>query len=338
MPNEIANFLKPLGLGNMAVMGFFVLSGYVIAEANDIFYKNKTFNFAINRFLRIVPPFFMALLFSVLLHYMIFSYDSGLILSALQRLGDYNDLNIAMSNMFTFENISANGLAIIIWVGLNKIFGLTTDYTFVRYAWAVIVEFEFYFIAAIFYYIHYKYNRKIFEYGLIFLIMALFAYSLVYDFEKLRPFSFAPYFLLGIFLYYGISKKNKLAYYGGGISLLLSSYHLYVYVSKGNISSYYILACLLIYLLFVYAIYSLSQKQFSTKTKKIDKFLGDLSYPIYLNQYAIQILFLSVFIEDRGLLIFLTAVITIVIVSFTLSRVVEPLVKNVRDSVRGVKL
>lgn len=63
-----SKWIGQFGIGNMAVMTFFVLSGFVIAEANELFYNRRTGAFLINRLLRIFPPYFVALAFSVLLH------------------------------------------------------------------------------------------------------------------------------------------------------------------------------------------------------------------------------------------------------------------------------
>ena len=65
---EIESALKPWGLGNVAVMVFFCLSGYIIAEALDLFYRQRIGKFLLNRTLRIIPPFLAALLFSILVH------------------------------------------------------------------------------------------------------------------------------------------------------------------------------------------------------------------------------------------------------------------------------
>jgi len=50
------SFLAAMGIGNIAVMGFFVLSGFIIAEAASTFYRNRPAAFLANRFWRIAPP------------------------------------------------------------------------------------------------------------------------------------------------------------------------------------------------------------------------------------------------------------------------------------------
>ena len=48
-------------LARTAVFLFFVLSGYVLAEAMNLFYLGRITQFIINRSLRIFPPFLVAL-------------------------------------------------------------------------------------------------------------------------------------------------------------------------------------------------------------------------------------------------------------------------------------
>lgn len=48
--------INKLGVGGIAVMAFFVLSGYIISEASATFYRGRPFPFLLNRLLRLLPP------------------------------------------------------------------------------------------------------------------------------------------------------------------------------------------------------------------------------------------------------------------------------------------
>jgi peptidoglycan/LPS O-acetylase OafA/YrhL len=63
------SFLRSLKfeLGSVAVLVFFVLSGFVISEAVDKLYFRKPAAFIANRFLRIVPHFTVAVVLSAAL-------------------------------------------------------------------------------------------------------------------------------------------------------------------------------------------------------------------------------------------------------------------------------
>src|SRR5438128_1325496 len=67
----LSAFIDPLRLGAVAVLTFFILSGFVIAEANQNFYAGKPGRFLINRALRILPPYYVALVASIALHIMV---------------------------------------------------------------------------------------------------------------------------------------------------------------------------------------------------------------------------------------------------------------------------
>src|SRR6185436_6192013 len=53
-------WIASLSLGNVGVFAFFVLSGFVIAEACDRFYPGAPQRFFINRLLRIYPTYWIS--------------------------------------------------------------------------------------------------------------------------------------------------------------------------------------------------------------------------------------------------------------------------------------
>jgi hypothetical protein len=66
-------FFRHAGLGILAVAVFFVISGFIVAEANDTFYRGRPVRFMTNRVLRIVPPYLAALFVSFLVYTYLFS-------------------------------------------------------------------------------------------------------------------------------------------------------------------------------------------------------------------------------------------------------------------------
>jgi len=71
--------------------------------------------------------------------------------------------------------------------------------------------------------------------------------------------------------------------------------------------------------------------------RRLDRWLGDLSYPLYLNQYAVLIVFASLWkgvsIWKQGL-----AVLAACGVAYLAKRIVETPMKGLRDRVRGAVL
>ena len=68
LPEDQRTAFHRLGLGAVAVAVFFAISGFVVAEANAVFYPGRPGAFLANRLLRVVPPYFAALALSVLVH------------------------------------------------------------------------------------------------------------------------------------------------------------------------------------------------------------------------------------------------------------------------------
>src|SRR5690554_999911 len=60
-PESIRSAVAPFVPGNCAVMAFFVLSGFIIAEASEIYYRGRPGAFLANRCLRLVPQFVVAM-------------------------------------------------------------------------------------------------------------------------------------------------------------------------------------------------------------------------------------------------------------------------------------
>lgn len=108
---------SPYLTGTAAVYTFFALSGFVIMEAADRFYTGRPLSFVINRALRIVPPFLVALAISILAYLL---SDTPADLSAIN----------VIRNIF----------------GLLPLIEPTQS--FLPYAWAIEVELYFYAVIA----------------------------------------------------------------------------------------------------------------------------------------------------------------------------------------------
>src|ERR1700712_3911845 len=59
-PEPLAVAMAPYTVGNVAVLVFFALSGFVITEAVDSVYRRRPGPFLTHRLLRIVPHFLVA--------------------------------------------------------------------------------------------------------------------------------------------------------------------------------------------------------------------------------------------------------------------------------------
>lgn len=116
---------------------FFVLSGYLMFEAANSWYRKRCFKFIINRYLRITPPFLIAAFFSIFIHYY-FSFSEYKLISIEIIPSDY--LSIENSTLSVLEAIFPFNYFFI--HGLNMLDGIS--YHFVRYSWAIATELIFY--------------------------------------------------------------------------------------------------------------------------------------------------------------------------------------------------
>lgn len=151
----IEGFPNPIqmSLGTIAVMIFFVLSGFVITEALNVFYKRRLGGFLLNRFLRLLPPYCAALATTIVLHYLL--HLSGLMPAEMagtqpvQRGGQEAvivAISIPTTEIFYLRNIIANILVMPIIYGVGLI-GMFPSYAFVPPYWALNVEIQYYLIA-----------------------------------------------------------------------------------------------------------------------------------------------------------------------------------------------
>jgi peptidoglycan/LPS O-acetylase OafA/YrhL len=102
-----STFASAIGMGNIAVMGFFVLSGFIITEASCAFYRGRPLAFIVNRFWRIAPPYWLAVGISIGVHYWLKQAE-------LLRFADQVD---AQAGMFGLRNIVSNVFAIFPFQG-----------------------------------------------------------------------------------------------------------------------------------------------------------------------------------------------------------------------------
>jgi peptidoglycan/LPS O-acetylase OafA/YrhL len=324
-----ASLLRPWGLGNIAVMVFFVLSGFIIAEAVEAVYKDRIRDFLVNRGLRIIPPYFAALLASIVVHLWLAS--NGPV-----RFFDYEFMP---EGIFSARNYLENSLYVVVLYGLGYL-GLALDYTFVRYVWAVRVELHFYLAYA---FVCWSMTSKrlslaVRRYALPLvcaLTSILFILAIATKASMLNYFSFAPYFMLGVSLQRWFKSRGRFA--AGAVLLFLAMvvihYAGYVNVSAGNL----FLGPVLILLGLVASILMLAHLGCSRRLKALDQWLGDLSYPVYLNHYAVTVAFLTL-CSEPGAIAFWVCVAVSIVFSWFIALLTEPVTKRLRERVRGFSL
>lgn len=282
--------------GSRAVELFFVISGFYMAMilSNKYTGKGSYVIFIQNRFLKIYPMYIASILIIIFMSLALYA-QSG----SLGKIGVYaqygENINISSYLFLIASNVFIFGQDIVMFLGLDITSGslfFTTDFqqtspklfTFLLNppAWSIAVELMFYLIAP--FILRRKINTII---GIAFISLiikyTLFNIGLDNDPWSYRFFpSELQYFLLGS-LSYRISSlylnkisdkiKNNLGY----ILVILNVMFISFYESVGiNFNVYIVLFSITIPFIFI-----------AFKTSKLDRDIGELSYPVYILHYPI---------------------------------------------------
>lgn len=330
-----------LHIGEIAVLVFFVISGYVISKIIVNVYSSDLKAFAFNRILRIYPLFW-------------FCFSATLItleFTGLDGLGGQYTENIGLPN--------EGQLSYLAGYSLLPSFIVSTSLAPLTPAWSLVIELEFYICAAAWWYIGTKFcfneeagkglfYRKTVWWGILGFVMVAAGFSLIIFIENgsVRFFGalkFGPFFLLGIFIF-AIKQKNKdpvislLNYTGGFISV--STCLFWVLFSVNN--NYHGLATLkprfldsLMFLFLVLITFACIGIPVSRAIRKIDLIIGELTYPIYLS-HLLTLGIISQFVVYDHPGWWILCILVVIAVSYGLNFIIEKPIGRLRSKVRGI--
>lgn len=313
-------WLQPYEPGSLAVLTFFVMSGFIITEAADRQYIGRPAPFIYNRCLRIIPHFSIALLLSIAIQ------------CALDQVGLLRierQLTSLTNEALTFQNFFSNFLTLI------PFFNKSITYNFIPISWALRVELIFYLLITLALICTKKFSL---DRILAFIAGFMSILFLIFVIFKKGPNSigFLPYFILGSSLYFYLKKQSKFIV----LIILASLIGIYLHFMnlplfhpslgfRRNFTSQFFI------LLFLLTIFILTTKISLNKgiLKNVDAWLGRLTYPLYLYHYVILILF-SFF--PLGMTSFYLAIISSIIFSMLLSYILDPVFDRYRDSISEI--
>lgn len=322
------NFVHLVGLGNIAVMSFFVLSGFIITEATTTFYSTRPVAFITNRFWRIAPPYWAALLVSIAIH------------AALWPHLKFTDYDTPPFGMFEWRNTAANFIAIFPRPGRLSIDTLDGFYGFVRFFWAVYIEAAFYLTVFATLLLSRIMSAKI---ATVFMITLMMALHVVNDYITPVHYelTYVPYFALGVLLYF--SEKNVLARGGAVVTAVLAGIHFLWYAAAKPpkltleiATQLHVATAFALLIASVIVLLMLSQVR-TPQWARADKLVGELSYPLYLNHYAALIAVMSL-MPDRTVATQTVAIVAAVGLSWMLALAVDRPLVPLRDRWRGKRV
>jgi peptidoglycan/LPS O-acetylase OafA/YrhL len=280
--------------GNLAVQCFYIISGFYMAMVLTEKYNKPgaNYQFYINRALKIYPTYWLILILLIIWSFIVYHLHYP---STLDYYTIYAKPNTLSLTLLALANLLIIGLDWTFLFGINKKGRLffTNDFNktkptvynfaFNSIAWTVGVELVFYIIAP------WLNKRTFFVLIILFLASMGLRIALAYQYSDRNPWNYMFF-------------PTQLMFFIGGIF----SYRIYIkYIKeKSNKILQYILYALFICLvLFYYQFFKESYTKqtilflsviaflpFSfeaTKRSKIDRFLGNLSYPIYISQSLI---------------------------------------------------
>ncbi len=320
--------IAPRVPGDVAVMAFFVLSGFIIFEAIDSFYAGRPVAFLANRLLRIVPPYVAALVAAVAVHAVILLATGGL------RQLDGKPLD---ASIFALTNLVANLFDLAPGIGFV---GLTPAYEFLWLAWTLRVELMFYamvFAAAVLFASAWGRTGFAGKVGPAWgAVAALFLVLGLLSAIGRAPYTlqFAPYFVFGAACYLWDGGRRG-ALWVMLLCLPLIAVQFWDYnagffaqhLPRDRLGHYALLAAC------IGAFVALALRR-AARLPRWDRWLGDLSYPIYLNHLTLGVVFQSLS-APRGWTTVLVAMAASVAMAQIMHWLVESRVKPWRDALRG---
>lgn len=306
--------------GTIAVMVFFCLSGYVITEAAERFYRGRPIQFALNRALRIMPQYVLSLALSV----------------ASIALVVYLQPSSIPNSLVTFDGAALLAPDVILLNIFMVLPGIGKEApTHIPYVWALRAEVIFYAMLMLVICVS-IYKRSIAFAGLIVSATLLFISYLAGVGQDI--FQFVPFFAMGMIAYFTFERPSARRYAALAAVFALSvwtcvSITIPTVFTTTDLTFRQLVFQTLLFSILIVAFFFLVNFRLSEASAKVDRAIGDLSYPLYLQQHAVILLAMT-FLPHSYWTVAAVFVATLVVASLTDIAVDIPL-RAVRDRIRG---
>lgn len=313
--------LAPLGLGNVGVLLFFVVSGFVICEALDLFYRASSSKFLLNRGLKIFPAYWATLPLAY----------AVIALAAPETLRT-DPFALFINATLLTAYIPGGGTLLVLSI-----------------AWAVVIEFQFYFLAAAVSFTGRLVGRRALVTGgavAASLVLYLFIWWTGSQSRFYGAFQFAPFFAFGSLAYFLVIRRDVRALPLLLLALVLSVHAYYAYNARGDIASgiwlgtngarWNVISSTGLYIALCGLFLFLSSGRFKNSFERIDKRLGDITYALYLAHTPF--ILLAHDLDLTGGIGFAFVLLASLLVAVLIQRAVERPVWKIRDLLRGTRL
>ena len=324
------NSLKILNNGSDCVQLFFIISGfYIFLILDKKYYKlsNSYYYFITNRVLRIFPMYFGILFLAI--SYALYSskFSPRLPNDLAAYVAFWDQLEVKYLTLLITLNFTILGQEVLSFFShvqdgpaliFNPEGGILSQFIFIPQAWSIGMEFWFYILAPFLFKLK---NKQI---VIIIIILVTLKYLFLNEFSNSYNWKYRVHFFeLVYFLLGGISYKLIKIKKLNQLTRKLIFMMLIIYIVSINLFTDNLIIKWGTYLVFSLAIPVIFRL---TSKSKIDKFLGDLSYPLYI----IHILIIAVSREFNITSVELRVVFIIllsILISYILNKILNPIEK-----------
>ncbi len=322
---ENRNFFYNMELGILSVFTFFAISGFIVAEANATFYADRPYAFLANRVLRLVPPYLAALILVVIVE------------GAFYLMGR----PVSLDAPLTISPISPRALlsgVLDIVPGFQPKYLLKQDFSPVPFAWTLRIEFLFYILAFVTYLAMMKLRGSMgraIPYVMLGIGYALFGVFLRRNGHVPEQLGLIPFFLFGLGVFFVWQKPNRFTFSHlvvAAVCVLLALPHI---KERGHPVLAYQLPVLIV-LLSSFTVLAFVRRV-PERFKALDKRLGELSYPLYINHGTILLLLLGV-TGGSSFVAYAFAIPLSIGLAAIMNKIVETPLRGIRDRLRGRSL
>ncbi len=327
--------------GRLAVQSFYIISGFYMTLILKEKYigKNKSYRlFITNRLLRLYPIYWTVLILTIFVSLGVYMTSSGHSLERLQPYYDHID-TMGFGTLFflVFSNIALIFQDLVMFLGLDPASGglfftqnfrhtnpQLHNFLLVPQAWTIGVEIAFYLIAP------FLVRRRIRFVVALLLLSLLLRVILYYSGLKHDPWSyrFFPteifFFLLGAIAYHMYKKLDRMNIKKLHLKRVFGFILLFTLFYSWLPSTYKMYVYLLFFFMSIPFVFMLS------KNWKKDRYIGELSYPIYISHILVAMIVGYIekpAIENPGLV---TVILTI-LVSIILNELISKKVESIRQ-------
>jgi peptidoglycan/LPS O-acetylase OafA/YrhL len=308
--------------GDIAVLIFFCLSGFVIAEAVDCVYFSRPLSFIVNRLLRIVPHFVVAVLLSIAIHYVFFSGGT-------LRVARDVTLTPEFAGAFSLRDIALNCLGFLP-IPVHSI----TQYDFLDVAWAVRIEMAFY-LAVFLSLVSARLLSWPRSWSFAFMAAAAALLYIASAVGLLPPkVGLIGYFAFGYGLYVATTGSRPALWFTCACvpAIILHfarhpNYTIIEGVGRNLVTDFLALGLLMTVMVF------LACNKFDG-FRRADRFLGDITYPLYMYHLNVLMILMSITVGYHYP-VYLAGMVLSVLVAYAMSATLDPLVNRLRNRIRG---